>query len=124
MRLWQKYSGNFCEFVHGDNENFDGDFDGDQKIDSLDLDDDNDGIPDIFEVKYEGSYKGPWKPGEHKRTALCPRFKFNLECDENFNFSKRSNKIFIQMWLNIAYIGHIGHINWPKNLTSCDLEID
>ena len=89
----EKYSGNFCEFVHEDNENFDGDFDGDQKMDSLDLDDDNDGIPDVFEFKYEGSYKGPWKPGEDKRFALCPRIKFNLECGENFNFSKRPIKI-------------------------------
>ena len=76
-----------CPFISdNDNENFDGDFDGDQKMDTLDLDDDNDGIPDVFEFKYEGSYKGPWKPGEDKRAALCPRIKLNFECGENFNF--------------------------------------
>ena len=67
-------------------------------MDSVDPDDDNDGLPDVFEFEYKGSYKGPWKPSEDKRAALCPRIKSNLKCGENPNFFKS----YSNMLLNIT----------------------
>ena len=56
------------------------DYDGDGIGDEYDSDDDNDGIPDVFEIKYSGSHAGPWKPADDRRATLCPRIKVNLAC--------------------------------------------
>ena len=41
--------------------------------DENDSEDDDDGIPDVFEVKYSGSHAGPWKPADDRRATFCPR---------------------------------------------------
>ena len=60
------------------------DYDEDGTPDEHDNDDDNDGIPDVFEYEYLGSHKGPWlKNVDDKRDLLCPRIKANLTCGES-----------------------------------------
>ena len=57
--------------------------------DENDSDDDNDGIPDVFEVKYSGSHAGPWKPADDSRATLCPRIKVNLVCGKYTRYHYR-----------------------------------
>ena len=81
----QGFYGRFCESDNvnytttADSEDF-ADYDGDGVGDEYDSDDDNDGIPDVFEIKYSGSHAGPWKPADDRRATLCPRIKVNLVC--------------------------------------------
>ena len=82
------------------------DFDGDGTPDEFDEDDDNDGVPDVYELDYMGRHMGPWKTwvlkeilvdsedelgpskwvlqdNEDVRSILCPRIKANLTCGKN-----------------------------------------
>ena len=72
------------------------DNDEDGTPDEHDNDDDNDGIPDVFEFEYLGSYKGPWvKNADDKRDIVCPRIKSALTCGESM-FRARSTRLYIE----------------------------
>ena len=89
----QGFFGAYCELDHEPPANYTAtnsasnnfaDYDEDGVSDENDSDDDNDAIPDVFEVKYSGSHAGPWKPADDRRATLCPRIKVNLTCGKYF----------------------------------------